>query len=136
MTSFASGLLFGLGLGLSGMTDPKKVVGFLDFFGGWDPSLAFVMGGAVLTHGLGLHLVKRDGKTLCRTESGRPEEASRGGKLVFGACVFGLGWGLGGYCPGPALVAAGAAGRQPLVFLAALAVGTLAAAKAAGSDCG
>lgn len=134
MTAFAAGLLFGLGLALSGMTSPAKVYGFLDFLGAWDPTLAFVMGGAVATHGLALHLVKRDGKTLCRTDSASGDSSLRDPKLLLGAGLFGIGWGLGGYCPGPALVSAAEAGRQPLVFLAGLALGILAAAKASDGD--
>lgn len=138
MTALASGFLFGLGLALSGMTSPVKVYGFLDFLGSWDPTLAFVMGGAVLTHGLGLHLVQKDGRTLCRTDPAPQGARLFERRLLIGAVFFGLGWGLGGYCPGPALVSAGSAGRQPLFFLAGLAVGLMAVPAGAkdGPDCG
>lgn len=136
MTAFASGLLFGLGLALSGMTSPEKVYGFLDFLGAWDPTLVLVLGGAVVTHGLSIHLVRREGKALCRLDPPSGTQTLRDPKLVLGAGLFGVGWGLGGYCPGPALVCAGVAARQPLVFLAAMTLGILAAAKAADGEPG
>lgn len=113
---FLSGLLFALGLGLSGMTAPVKVIGFLDFFGRWDPSLALVMGGAVLVY---LPFLQ----ALRRANPGRPwsrRQERIDPPLVLGAALFGAGWGLSGLCPGPAIVSL--PGGQPgiAVFTAAM----------------
>lgn len=118
---FASGTLFAIGLALSGMTDPGKVLAFLDVAGVWDPTLAFVMGGAVGFHGLWLLLMRRLRPTAQAPESERSVDA----RLVGGAALFGVGWGLSGYCPGPALVALALGRREALVFVAAMAAGIL-----------
>jgi uncharacterized membrane protein YedE/YeeE len=118
----AAGLLFALGLGLSGMTDARKVIGFLDLFGRWDASLAFVMGGAIAVH-LGLlrllpavAVFDDDG---CATPS--PRWLDR--RTVIGSAIFGVGWGLAGYCPGPALVSVVSGQGAALVFVAAMLAG-------------
>ncbi len=118
--SFVCGLVFALGLGISGMTLPSKVIGFLDVFGSWDPSLALVMAGAI-----GVHLVPsiwtlRRGLPLLDRRLHLPEFDRIDARLLGGAALFGLGWGLGGYCPGPAVVAAGVLAPQAVVFCAAM----------------
>ena len=104
-----SGLVFGLGLILSGMTDPHKVLGFLDITGLWDPSLAFVMGGAVLVAALAFAVAGRRG-ALARL----PVAVDR--RLLLGAMLFGIGWGLAGYCPGPAIVLLGSGSSDGAIF--------------------
>ena len=126
ITAFISGALFAAGLGIGGMTQPAKVIGFLDLAGAWDPSLAFVMLGA-----LGLNIVlfrfilRRVGPIFGGVFQ-LPHRQDIDPRLVTGAALFGVGWGLAGYCPGPGLSAL-AAGRTPaLVFVATMAVGMLA----------
>jgi uncharacterized membrane protein YedE/YeeE len=101
---FFAGLIFGLGLLLSGMTDPGKVQAFLDLAGHWDPSLAFVMGGGVLVGVLGFGIAKRKNKSLSGQVFHWPELRHVDRTLVLGSLIFGIGWGLAGFCPGPALV--------------------------------
>jgi uncharacterized membrane protein YedE/YeeE len=123
LMALITGLLFGLGLILSGMTNPAKVTGFLDLAGHWDPSLAFVMGGAI---GVGLVAFRVAGK---RTSSllGAPMRLPAAGlidrRLVLGSLAFGVGWGLAGYCPGPALASLASGGSKPLIFAAAMLAG-------------
>lgn len=116
-TAFGAGTLFGLGLVVSGMTDPTKVQGFLDLAGPWDPSLAFVMGSAIPVAAAGFALARRWGIAL--------HVPTRGidAKLLGGSLAFGVGWGLGGFCPGPALVSLGAGSVRAGVFVAAMVVG-------------
>ena len=119
---FGAGLLFGAGLVVSGMTDPRNVIGFLDFAGRWNPRLAFVMGGAVGVHALLLALIaRRHGKAA-------PWRAGRGPridtKLLVGSAIFGVGWGLSGYCPGPAITALGFGLPAALGFVVAMIAGT------------
>src|SRR5206468_5257299 len=99
--AFAAGLVFGIGLILSGMTDPGKVIGFLDFFGSWDPSLAFVMGGAILVGFFAFALAKRRTAAFFGGAMHLPSNRDIDSRLVAGSLVFGIGWGLAGYCPGP-----------------------------------
>ena len=123
---WVAGLLFALGLGLSGMTEPAKVLGFLDVAGAWDPSLAFVMGGAVGSYFLQLRLARRrmDGTPRTRPRATQAAAPLADRRLVGGAALFGMGWGLAGLCPGPALVVAAGALTQALpealVFVAAM----------------
>ena len=115
-SSFGAGFLFGIGLWLSGMANPRKVLDFLDVAGNWDPSLLLVMGGAVAVTALFFRpLIRRKGVKFDRTAVDAP--------LVIGAAVFGLGWGIGGYCPGPALTALSNLSVEPFVFVAAMIVG-------------
>lgn len=112
-----SGALFAAGLAFGGMTQPDKVIGFLDFTGNWDPSLIVVMAGALLTYGIGARLVQRRRAPL---DGGSFEAASStpiDRRLVIGAALFGVGWGLGGYCPGPGIVAVGSLSLSGLLFL-------------------
>ena len=113
---FACGLLFALGLGLSGMTNPTKVIGFLDFFGRWDPTLAFVMAGAVGSHALLYWLVMRRRAPLLAAKFSIPTKRQIDWPLLLGSAIFGAGWGLSGYCPGPAIVSLPSAGPPVLVF--------------------
>jgi uncharacterized protein len=123
LTEFAVGLLFGLGLILSGMTDPGKVLGFLDLFGAWDPSLAFVMGGAILV-GLGAFaMAKRRTTSFLGGAMHLPQRRDIDRRLVVGSLTFGVGWGLAGFCPGPALVSMGTLQPKALVFVLAMLVG-------------
>src|SRR5512145_2928214 len=103
LSAFASGLLFGLGLIVSQMVNPAKVVGFLDVFGTWDPSLALVMGGAVAVSALGTVLARRRGVPVLASRQEIPTRRDLDPRLIGGAALFGIGWGLIGLCPGPAL---------------------------------
>lgn len=117
---FAAGLLFSVGLALAGMTQPQKVIGFLDFFGDWDPSLAFVMAGAIVTYGGLFPLVTRRKGPVFASLFRIPDRRDITPSLVGGAAVFGVGWGLGGFCPGPALASIPTGGPMVLVFLGAM----------------
>ncbi len=121
--SFAVGLTFAIGLGISGMTQPAKVVGFLDVTGAWDPSLAFVMIGAIAVHLMAYRLVPRMAKPLFRPQFGIPTRRDIDGRLVGGAVLFGAGWGIGGFCPGPALVSLTGGMSAALIFGAAMIAG-------------
>lgn len=120
---FLVGLLFGLGLIVAGMTDPGKVIGFLDLTGAWDPSLAFVMGGAILV-GLGAFALARQRTTnLFGGAMHLPSSRDIDRRLVGGSLLFGAGWGIAGFCPGPALVSAGAGEPKAVVFVVAMIAG-------------
>ena len=118
-----SGLLFGLGLILSGMSDPAKVLGFLDLAGVWDPSLAFVMGGAVLVASLAFRFAGRRTHAILGEPLRLPTARDIDLRLLAGAMAFGVGWGLAGYCPGPALASLAQGGVKPLVFVIAMLAG-------------
>ena len=119
-----SGLVFGIGLILSGMSDPAKVLNFLDVFGSWDPSLAFVMGGAILVTAPGFALLRRNWATPLFDKQFRiPDKTDIDPKLLSGAAIFGIGWGLGGFCPGPALTALPIAASGTLVFVPLMLLG-------------
>ena len=123
ISEFLVGLVFGLGLLLSGMTDPGKVQGFLDLAGAWDPSLAFVMGGAVLV-GLGAFaLARHRTRTFLGGARQLPKPGEIDRRLLAGALLFGAGWGLAGFCPGPALVTAAMLEPKALLFVAAMLAG-------------
>ena len=118
-----SGLLFGLGLLISGMANPAKVLGFLDLAGAWDPSLALVMVGAIAVAFVPMQWVQRRGTTLRGERAQLPSNRQVDRRLVIGSLLFGAGWGVAGFCPGPALVAASALIPQALVFVAAMLLG-------------
>jgi uncharacterized membrane protein YedE/YeeE len=122
VVSFAVGLLFAIGLGISGMTLPAKIFGFLDFTGGWDPTLAFVMIGAVSVSGVFFWLLRGEKPYLAPTFS-LPTRKDIDSKLLVGSALFGVGWGLGGFCPGPALTSLASGAQPALVFVGAMAVG-------------
>jgi uncharacterized membrane protein YedE/YeeE len=124
---FLSGLLFGLGLILAGMSDPAKVLNFLDIFGSWDPSLGFVMGGAALTTFIGYRLVLNRKRPLLVSDFQIPTRQDVDRDLVTGAAIFGIGWGIGGYCPGPAWTALAIGAPGTLAFLSAMLAGMAAA---------
>lgn len=126
-----AGALFGAGLLVSGMTDPAKVIGFLDVIGGWDPSLAFVMGGAVMVNMLAFRLIARRRDPWFDTKFHLPTRRDIDRPLVLGAALFGIGWGLGGLCPGPGLVAAASGSTAGLAFVAAMLAGMYAQHKTA-----
>jgi uncharacterized membrane protein YedE/YeeE len=119
------GLLFGTGLIVSGMANPAKVLGFLDLAGRWDPSLAFVMAGAVLLGLAGFHVALRRERALLGDPMRLPATTVIDRRLVLGGLAFGVGWGLAGYCPGPALASLATGGAKPLIFSAAMVAGML-----------
>lgn len=123
LIAVASGLLFGLGLIAGGMTDPSKVQGFLDLFGQWDPSLAFVMGGAIVVGIVGFALARRQEVAWSGEAMGLPQSKVIDARLLIGGALFGIGWGLGGLCPGPAVTALGAGFLPAAWFVAAMLIG-------------
>jgi uncharacterized membrane protein YedE/YeeE len=125
LSEFLIGLLFGWGLLISGMTDPGKVLGFLDLAGAWDPSLAFVMGGAVLVGLLGFTVAKKRSQSFLGSAMRLPTARDIDRRLVLGSLTFGAGWGLAGFCPGPALVAMGAGIPKAALFVVAMIAGML-----------
>ncbi len=125
VAALLAGLLFSVGLALSGMTQPAKVVGFLDLAGSWDPSLAFVMLGAILVHLVLYRLILRRPSPLYSGHFELPTRRDLDRKLLIGSGIFGVGWALGGYCPGPALVAVGGLSLQALVFSVSMLSGML-----------
>lgn len=124
-SAFAAGLVFGVGLILSGMTDPGKVIGFLDVAGNWDPSLAFVMGGAILVGFLAFRYAGQRATTFLGSALRLPSNRDIDKRLVAGSIVFGIGWGLAGFCPGPALVSLGSGVDPAAAFVAAMLGGML-----------
>ncbi len=120
---FLSGLVFGLGLVISGMSNPAKVLNFLDIAGSWDPSLAFVMGGATVTAFIGYRLVWRRTAPLLEPAFDVPTSTRIDRQLILGAALFGTGWGIGGFCPGPAWTALPLMAPGTLVFLPAMLAG-------------
>ena len=126
LTEFLVGLLFGLGLILSGMTDPGKIIGFLDIFGAWDPSLAFVMMGAIAVGFVAFALAKKRTTTVLGGALRLPTASHIDKRLIIGSTVFGVGWGLAGFCPGPALVSMASGQIQALWFVSAMVAGMLA----------
>ncbi len=121
--SFIAGLVFGLGLILSGMTDPSKVIGFLDLAGAWDPSLAFVMGGAVLVGSIAFRFARHRARSWLGNAMRLPTATQIDKRLVLGGLVFGIGWGLAGYCPGPALASLAQGGGKSLIFVVSMLAG-------------
>lgn len=123
LAGFAAGLVFGVGLIVSGMSDPAKVLNFLDIFGSWDASLAFVMGGAVIVAALGYRLVWRRQAPLMMPDFDVPSSSAIDPRLVIGAGLFGIGWGIGGFCPGPAPTSVTLLAPGTLVFVPAMIAG-------------
>ncbi len=128
ISSIICGIIFSIGLGISGMTQPHKVIGFLDIFGEWNPSLAFVMGGAVLSYlALQLLIQRNFSIPLLGGSFQIPSRKDLDRSLIIGALLFGSGWGLGGYCPGPAITSLGSGSLNALLFVVAMGVGMLLA---------
>jgi LPXTG-motif cell wall-anchored protein len=123
VTALLAGLLFGIGLMVSGMANPAKVLSFLDLAGRWDPSLAFVMLGAIAIASLAFFIAKRRKRSFLGLPVRLPASATVTPRLVLGSAAFGIGWGLAGFCPGPALVALGAGYPKAWGFVAAMVVG-------------
>jgi uncharacterized membrane protein YedE/YeeE len=138
LVQFAIGLLFGLGLVVAGMSDPAKVLNFLDLAaiakGGWDASLAFVMAGAIAVTFAGYRLVLRRGRPVFAERFELPTATDLEARILAGPAVFGVGWGLAGFCPGPALTALATGGAPAWVFLAAMFAGMAGARLLAGRD--
>ncbi len=123
VASGLAGLVFGWGLIISGMANPAKVIGFLDLSMPWDPSLMFVMGGAIALGLPGVFLAKRLKNSLMGLPMNLPTNTHVDKKLLLGAALFGAGWGIGGFCPGPAVVAAASLATDGLIFIAAMLAG-------------
>jgi uncharacterized membrane protein YedE/YeeE len=123
LTALLAGLVFGIGLIVSGMADPARVLGFLDLAGQWNPALAFVMAGAVLVAACGFAVAAKRNTSLLGEPIRIPAASAIDRRLVLGSLMFGAGWGLAGYCPGPALVSLATGAREPLLFVAAMLAG-------------
>jgi len=123
LASFVSGIVFALGLGISGMTRPVKVIGFLDFFGKWDASLALVMLGAIAVYFLAYRLSKTMPSPLLAPDFSLPKRGDLDAKLILGAAIFGAGWGLCGFCPGPALASLASGAPPVFIFVVAMGIG-------------
>jgi uncharacterized membrane protein YedE/YeeE len=123
LMALIAGLVFGLGLIVSGMTNPAKVIGFLDLAGEWDPSLAFVMGGAVLVGLVAFRFAAKRSKALLGDAMRLPTATQIDRRLVLGGLAFGVGWGLAGYCPGPAVASLWTGVTEPIIFVVAMLVG-------------
>lgn len=121
-----SGAVFAVGLAISGMTRPAKVVGFLDLSGAWDPSLAFVMVGAIAVHFVATRLITRRARPLFDERFHLPTRKDLDARLLLGAALFGVGWGLGGFCPGPGLVSAASGSLPAFVFVIGMTLGMFA----------
>ena len=125
VTEFLAGMLFGIGLLLSGMSNPAKVLGFLDLFGAWDPSLALVMGGAIIVGIFAFTVAKKRTTNFLGGALHLPKANHIDRRLVIGALLFGAGWGLAGFCPGPGLVSMFSGQPKALAFVLAMVVGML-----------
>ena len=125
ISEFVVGLIFGWGLLISGMTDPGKVLGFLDITGAWDPSLAFVMGGAILVGLVAFAVAKKRTVSFLGAAMHLPTSRDIDRRLILGSLTFGAGWGIAGFCPGPALVTAATAEPKAVLFVAAMVGGML-----------
>jgi uncharacterized membrane protein YedE/YeeE len=123
--ALVAGLLFGIGLALSGMTDPERVLGFLDLFGAFDPTLLFVLGGAVMVTVIAFRFVLRLDKPVLAERFDLPTSTRLDARVLIGAAVFGVGWGIAGYCPGPALAGLGVGSLEAFYFVPAMLLGAL-----------
>ena len=125
MSSFIVGFVFAIGLGVSGMTQPQKVVGFLDLFGSFDPSLMFVMAGAIFVHFITYKLIRKKDSPLLHPEWLVPTKNDITPALIIGSFIFGVGWALGGLCPGPALTSLASFEPRVLIFIGSMLAGML-----------
>ena len=123
LSALAVGFIFALGLGLSGMTQPQKVIGFLDLFGNWDPSLIFVMAGAIIVHFVLHKLIRKRKSPMLSTQWHVPTKKEITPALTIGAFIFGVGWALGGFCPGPAITSLASFDKTPFVFVISMLAG-------------
>lgn len=123
LTSLLAGLIFGLGLVISGMTNPAKVLGFLDLFGQWDPALAFVMAGALMVGSVAFRIAGKRTRTIFGAPISLPTARNIDRRLVVGSLAFGIGWGLAGYCPGPVITSLATGGGKPWIFFVAMLAG-------------
>jgi hypothetical protein len=123
--TLVAGIIFGIGLILSGMTNPSKIIGFLDITGNWDPSLAFVMVGAILIGFFGFRQAEKTNTTLFNEPIHLPGKTHITKELIIGSFLFGAGWALAGFCPGPAIVALGAGYTEAIIFVVAMLLGML-----------
>lgn len=124
-TSFIVGFIFSIGLGISGMTRPEKILGFLDIFGSFDPSLLFVMVGAISLHYFTYKLIRKKDSPLLHSEWLVPTKKEITPALIIGSFIFGIGWALGGFCPGPALTSLASFQIRPLIFVVSMVFGML-----------
>lgn len=127
LMGYIAGLLFGLGVAVSGMTDPARVLGFLDLFGAWDPTLLWVLGGAVITNFIGYRWVLRRKHPVFAGSFQLPGRHDLDARLIGGAALFGIGWGLSGYCPGPAIASVSGVSVPLAAMLAAMVLGWVVA---------
>lgn len=125
ISSFIVGFIFAIGLAVSGMTQPQKVVGFLNLFGDWDPSLIFVMAGAIAVHAITYRLIRKRNTPLLATTWQVPTKTDLTPALIVGSILFGVGWGLGGFCPGPAVTSLASFELRPLIFVGSMILGIL-----------
>lgn len=123
LAALGSGALFAIGLAISGMTRPEKILGFLDFAGPWDASLVFVMLGAIAVHFVAFRIITRRASPLFDTKFHIPTRKDVDARLILGATIFGVGWGLGGFCPGPAIACASSGSLVGVVFLVGMTAG-------------
>lgn len=126
IVALLSGLLFGFGLALSEMVNPNRILGFLDLFGDWDPTLLFVMGGAVPVSAISYLLIRGRKKPLFAESFMISARREIDRKLIIGSAIFGVGWGIAGYCPGPVITMLSLQLREPLIFIVAMLAGSLA----------
>jgi hypothetical protein len=126
LVSFISGVVFAVGLGIGGMTQPAKVIGFLDFAGNWDPSLIFVMLGAIGVHSLFYHVFRSRLAPVVSLTISLPSRKEIEPRLIGGSVIFGFGWGLAGYCPGPALTSLASGNISAVIFSAGMLIGIVA----------
>lgn len=123
LVSFISGVVFAIGLGIGGMTHPAKVIGFLDFTGNWDPSLAFVMLGAIGVHAFFYRAIRTRPSLLSSLPLSLPNRTKIDSRLFGGSIIFGLGWGIAGYCPGPAITSLASGNFSVVIFVAGMMIG-------------
>jgi len=123
VSAFLVGILFALGLGISGMTEPQRVISFLDVFGNWNPSLLFVMVGAIAVHAISYRLIMKRRTPLFAAAFERPKRTDLDRRLIAGAALFGIGWGLAGYCPAPAIVSLAGFSLHPVLFTVSMLFG-------------
>lgn len=123
LAALVVGFVFAIGLGLSGMTQPQKVIGFLDLFGNWDPSLIFVMAGAIVVHFITYKLIRKRKSPLLSPDWHVPTKKEITPALMLGSFIFGVGWGLGGFCPGPAITSLASFDKTPALFVISMLVG-------------